>query len=79
MQIVVDTREHRTVEAVKRWEAFGVPYRQDKLDFGDYGAEFDLPGFGKWICPAVVERKSTEIGSFVSLSEQWRQASKSIC
>lgn len=67
MQIVVDTREHRTAEAVKRWEAFGVPYRQDKLDFGDYGAEFDIPGFGKWICPAVVERKMslTEIcGNF---------------
>lgn len=68
MQIIVDTREHRTVEAVKRWESFGVPYRQDKLDFGDYGAEFDVPGFSrKWVCPAVVERKMslTEIcGNF---------------
>ena len=67
MQIVVDTREHRTAEAVKRWEAFGVPYRQDKLDFGDYGAEFYIPGFGKWTSPAVVERKMslTEIcGNF---------------
>lgn len=59
MVILVDTREHPTAEAKKRWERFGVPYRRDAIKSGDYSAEFSLPE-GKTldlreIC--VVERK----------------------
>lgn len=59
MCILVDSREQATKQAKKRYEAFGVPYERNKLDFGDYsavftlsdGVTFDLRDF------VVVERK----------------------
>ena len=59
MVLVVDSREHATPEAKKRWESFGVPYRIQALKSGDYTAEFLLPN-GKTFSlenHAVVERK----------------------
>ena len=43
MVILVDSREHPTDEAKKRWESFGVPYRIQAFKSGDYTAEFLLP------------------------------------
>ena len=43
MVLLVDSREHATAEAKKRWESFGVPYRIHGLRSGDYTAEFMLP------------------------------------
>ena len=34
MVICVDSREHPTAEAKKRWESFGVPYRIQALKSG---------------------------------------------
>lgn len=42
MCILVDSREQATKQAQRRYEAFGVPYERDKLDFGDYSAVFTL-------------------------------------
>lgn len=59
MVILVDSREHPTAEAKKRWDRFEVPYQRECLKSGDYSAKFDLPEGGvldlKDIC--VVERK----------------------
>ena len=59
MVILVDSREHPTAEAKKRWESFGVPYRIQALKSGDYTAEFILPNGVAFslenIC--VIERK----------------------
>lgn len=57
MTIIVDSREHETPEAVKRWAAFGVPWERAKLDSGDYSAAFVLPDNQKWRVPCCVERK----------------------
>lgn len=40
MTVLVDTREQPTALAEARWRSFGVPHRRQKLDFGDYSAEF---------------------------------------
>lgn len=42
MTILCDTREQDTDLAHQRYEAFGVPVRREKLNFGDYSAEFLL-------------------------------------
>ena len=59
MVILVDSREHPTAEAKKRWESFGVPYRIQALKSGDYTSEFILPNGETFslenIC--VIERK----------------------
>ena len=59
MVILVDSREHPTAEAKKRWERFGVPYERACLKSGDYSAKFILPDESEFnmqnIC--VVERK----------------------
>ena len=59
MVICVDSREHPTAEAKKRWESFGVPYRIQALKSGDYTAEFTLPNGETFSLEnhAVVERK----------------------
>lgn len=57
MTIIVDSREHETLEAVKRWAAFGVPWERAKLDSGDYSAVFVLTDNQKWRVPCCVERK----------------------
>ena len=69
MKILCDSREKPTKEAKKRWDAFGVPYRIEALQSGDYSAEFTLPNgeileFKEYV---VIERKQglTEIcGNF---------------
>ena len=43
MTCIIDSREHATAEAKKRWESFGVPYRIQALKSGDYTSEFILP------------------------------------
>lgn len=57
LTILVDTREHETAEAVRRWSAFGKPWRKEKLDSGDYSAEIILPSGKTWRVPCVIERK----------------------
>lgn len=39
-EILVDTREQETSSARMRYNAFRTPYRREKLDVGDYTAEF---------------------------------------
>lgn len=43
MSILIDTREQPTERALKRYQSFGVPYRRQKLDYGDYTYNFILP------------------------------------
>ena len=59
MVICVDSREHPTAEAKKRWESFGVPYRIHGLRSGDYTAEFILPNGETFSLEnhALIERK----------------------
>ena len=59
MVICVDSREHPTAEAKKRWESFGVPYRIHGLRSGDYTAEFMLPNGETFSLEnhALIERK----------------------
>lgn len=38
IKIIVDTREQKTEQAERRWEAFGIPIVRKKLNFGDYSA-----------------------------------------
>ena len=57
MVILVDTREQPSDRARKRYESFKCPYRRQKLDFGDYSAEFTLPGGEVVILKAAIERK----------------------
>ena len=69
MTICVDSREHPTKEAKKRWESFGVPYIIEPLKSGDYSAKFTLPNGNIFDMKdkCVIERKMslTEIcGNF---------------
>lgn len=58
MVILVDSREHPTAEAKKRWDRFGVPYERVCLKSGDYSARFELPdGVLNLQNICVVERK----------------------
>ena len=59
MVICVDSREHATSEAKKRWESFGVPYRIHGLRSGDYTAELVLPNGETFSLEnyALIERK----------------------
>lgn len=65
MTIIVDSNEQPSERAFSRYERFGCPYKVQKLDYGDYTYNFQLPN-GKWrynindrrIYPdAIVERK----------------------
>lgn len=47
MQILVDTREQPSKRAFQRYESFGVPYKSQKLEYGDYTYNFLLPN-GEW-------------------------------
>ena len=58
MTIIVDTREQRSDRAEKRYKAFSVPYRRQKLDFGDYSACFMLPDGSEKTINAAIERKA---------------------
>lgn len=66
LSILVDTREHPTVDAERRWMSFEVPYERQHLDYGDYTYNFCYPsgkyfyetGEDKVVYPDVmVERK----------------------
>ena len=59
MRILVDTREQKTTRSIKRYEQFGVPWRYEQLDFGDYSCETVLPdGVNLKLTSSVcVERK----------------------
>ena len=59
MTCIIDSREHATAEAKKRWESFGVPYRIQALKSGDYTSEFVLPNGETFSLEnhAVIERK----------------------
>ena len=57
MVILVDTREQPSERAAKRYKTFGRPYRRQKLDFGDYSAEFTLPDGSVERLNSAIERK----------------------
>ena len=38
--LIVDTREQPTAQYFKRLDAVGIPYRRQKLDFGDYSCGY---------------------------------------
>jgi len=57
MVVLVDTREQPSKRAEQRYKSFGCPYRRQKLDFGDYSAEFILPDGQAVQLNAAVERK----------------------
>lgn len=42
--ILADTREQPTEKFQKRMKAVGFPFRREKLDFGDYSAEYEQDG-----------------------------------
>ena len=63
-EILIDTREQETDRSMARYEQFGVPYRRQSLNYGDYTYQFRFPD-GK-LCfdesasisgNAVIERK----------------------
>ena len=61
MTVLVDTREQKTKISERRYKQFGKPYRREKLNVGDYSAEFQLPN-GDMITlkdKVVVERKNS--------------------
>lgn len=43
LSILVDTREQPSERALQRYESFGVPYRRQTLQYGDYTYNFVLP------------------------------------
>ena len=60
MTVLVDTRERPTKISERRYAQFGKPYRREKLNVGDYSAEFQMPS-GKVVSlkdKVVVERKN---------------------
>ena len=59
MTIIVDSREQKTEQAQKRYAAFGCDWKREKLDFGDYSAEFTMPDNTVFALDrlVVVERK----------------------
>lgn len=60
MTVLVDTRERPTKISERRYAQFGKPYRREKLNVGDYSAEFQMPS-GKTVSlkdKVVVERKN---------------------
>ena len=42
INLLVDTREQPTKRYKNRMKAVGFPYRREKLDFGDYSAEYTI-------------------------------------
>lgn len=60
MTMLVDTRERPTDFSEKRYAQFCRPYRREKLNVGDYSAEFTLPDGSLFSLKdkVVVERKN---------------------
>lgn len=44
MQVLVDTREQKSTRAERRYKSFSVPYRRQKLNYGDYTFNFSFAG-----------------------------------
>lgn len=64
--IIVDTREHKTDLAKKRYDSFKVPYCRGHLDYGDYTYNATLPDGSSLFDPegtikpiTVIERKQS--------------------
>jgi len=59
MCIIVDSREQSTKRSERRYADFGVPWKRDKLDFGDYSATFTMPDGSVYELrnSVVIERK----------------------
>lgn len=79
MVVLVDTRERPTDHSQKRYEQFGVPYRRQKLNYGDYSYSFTCNGLERYhpnesdIKPlCVIERKA----DLVELSQCFCQSRK---
>lgn len=47
LTVLADTREQPTAAFQRRMAAMGLPWRRQKLDFGDYSCEVTPPGGGK--------------------------------
>lgn len=47
MEIVIDTREHQTRQASRRYKSFGLPYFRSTLDYGDYTYQATMPDGSK--------------------------------
>ena len=60
LTILVDTREHPTEQAQRRYASFGCPWRREKLFAGDYSATVTLPDGSEFSLAdsVTVERKS---------------------
>lgn len=56
MTILIDTREQASDRAEKRYKSFLCSSRRQKLDFGDYSAEFEIDGLVYQLNVAI-ERK----------------------
>lgn len=70
MEIVVDTREQKSERAERRYKSFSVPYKRQKLNYGDYTYNFKINGKDVYnsdsLDPVVaIERKEdlTELSS----------------
>lgn len=44
LTVLIDTREQPTRRAQKRYDSFGIEYRRQKLEYGDYTFNFTLNG-----------------------------------
>lgn len=55
--ILIDTREQPSERAERRYKSFSRPYRRQKLEFGDYSAEFVLPNGTTTQVNVAIERK----------------------
>lgn len=78
MVVLIDTREQPTERANKRYAQFGVPFRRQKLDYGDYAYDFVCGGVHRHIETenakpwCVIERKA----DLVELSQCFCQSRK---
>lgn len=84
--ILIDTREQPSERAERRYKSFSVPYRRQKLDYGDYSAEFTLPDGTIRRVPAAIERKMNleELSSCFCQSRkrfeaEWKRAKNDGC
>lgn len=61
MTVIIDTREQPTKLSKIRYKQFEVPFRREKLDFGDYSAECTLPDGGTFSLSKIasIERKQS--------------------
>lgn len=58
LTIIADTREHPGKKFSKRMKQAGLPYKREKLNFGDYSAECTMGGMNISLVDSVaIERK----------------------